>query len=240
MDFKTPATSPQIRSGASDLSRLCLPQAYQDPHRRLAWVNSICCLFLIVGLFGLKPPPVHTKPLSDVPVMVPVVITAPEEQPPKLDAPPPETETPADIAPEQPVVATVVAAETAAAAFAIPVSGPVILAPARYAAPPPIITKTATDATKRTALVAAEADWGGKSDHPEYPLTALRKGRQGKVILEIYFDGAGTLLSVKVLKSSGDRDLDFAARDKVQRDLRLKHPTGAPHIFTWEVNFQLE
>ncbi len=35
-----------------DLARLCLPAAQRDPDRQLAWVNSICLLFLLIGILG--------------------------------------------------------------------------------------------------------------------------------------------------------------------------------------------
>src|SRR5204862_182226 len=67
-----------------------------------------------------------------------VELTPQEEQPkPVNEEKPPDQETPPEVTPDVPVVATVVAADPKAVAFAVPVNGPVILAPARYAAPPP-------------------------------------------------------------------------------------------------------
>ena len=37
-----------------ELARLCLPAANRDPNRKLAWVNSICILFLLIGIFGAR------------------------------------------------------------------------------------------------------------------------------------------------------------------------------------------
>ena len=87
---------------------------------------------------GFDPPRVHIKPLSEVTEIVPIVITPPEESPPpKPDEQPPEQETTAEVTTDIPVIATVVAANPTAAAFAVPVEGPVVLAPVKYAAPPP-------------------------------------------------------------------------------------------------------
>jgi len=38
----------------SELARFCLPAATQDATRKLAWANSICIFFLLIGLVGAK------------------------------------------------------------------------------------------------------------------------------------------------------------------------------------------
>src|SRR5262245_22723196 len=119
---------------SGDLARLCLPQEYRDAYRKLAWVNSVCVLFLVIGVIGLNPPPVVVPQLPPLNVVVPVVIQRPAEQPkPETKT---ETETPPEteeVVVDRPVVATVVAANPANVAFALPVKGPVILVPAKYA-----------------------------------------------------------------------------------------------------------
>src|ERR1041385_1794168 len=105
------ATMPEY-SVASELSQLCLPREYKDPNRRLAWANSVCCLFLLIGLVGLRPPKTIVRPLSTPNEVIPVVLTPPEEQPkPTTEEKPPDPETTPEIAPDVPVVATVVAAD---------------------------------------------------------------------------------------------------------------------------------
>lgn len=225
---------------ASDLSKLCLPSEYQDANRRLAWANSICLLFLAVGLAGLKPPPVHLRPMTDVTEVVPIVIIQPEDTPPPpTTEPQPEPEPTTEVAPDQPVVATVVAANPSAAAFAVPVQGPVILAPARLAAPPPANLNRQTTSSKPVALQSSEEDWGGSSNQPMYPSIAQRSGYQGTVSLEIAFDPAGAVLSVKLLKSSGYSSLDNAAIEKVKKNLHLRMPPGEVRVFTKEFTFRL-
>jgi hypothetical protein len=125
MESSASAASPHHYALSSDLARLSLPQEYKDASRRLAWVNSICCAFLLIGIVGLKPTQVRIKPLTEVTDIVPVIITPPEE-PPKPVTPeqPPEPDQPTETTPDAPVVATVVAANPAAAAFAVPVEGP--------------------------------------------------------------------------------------------------------------------
>jgi len=69
----------------SELARFCLPAPERDSYRRLAWVNSLCLMFLLIGVFGAQnklPVPKHAAPLEQP---VPVVIEP-------LPATPPPTE----------------------------------------------------------------------------------------------------------------------------------------------------
>ena len=61
----------------SELARLCLPLAFEDPNRRLAWVNSICLLFLAVALVGWRAPDVLFQPFENPQEFIPIV-----DQPP--------------------------------------------------------------------------------------------------------------------------------------------------------------
>jgi len=123
MDFPTATANPSSFTEASDLSKLCLPQEYKDTNRRLAWINSICVLFLAIGIVGLKPPPVHVRPLSEVTEIVPIVITPPEDTPPPPKTEQTEEPEPApDNAPETPVVAVVVATSGRPAIIAIAIT----------------------------------------------------------------------------------------------------------------------
>jgi TonB family protein len=239
MTSSASAASPHDYALSSDLARLSLPQEYKDANRLLAWINSICCAFLLIGIVGLNPPKVRIKPLSEVTDVVPVIITPPEELPkPVTTEQPPETEQPTEATPDTPVVATVVAANAAEAAFAVPVEGPVILKPMRYAAPPPREVRPTVN-NKPVALSSSEEDWGGQSNQPEYPSLAKRNGYQGTVVLEINFDASGNFVSVKVNKGSGYSVLDNAAVDKVKKHLRLRHPPGEARTFTKQFTFQL-
>src|SRR5579859_3128952 len=50
----------------SELARAALYAAERDPNRKLAWVNSICILVLLIGIFGSKPASIRIKPLPPV------------------------------------------------------------------------------------------------------------------------------------------------------------------------------
>ena len=220
-----------------DLAQLCLPQEYSDANRSLAWVNSIGALFLIIGVIGLNPSAITRRELPPLNDTVPVIIQ-PEEQPePEIKNETEKPSEPEEMTTDQPVVATVVAANPATVGFALPVKGPVIISAARYAAPPAREIKSTQGPVTR--LARDDEDWGGRSDRPEYPSLALRRGYQGRVLLEIAFDAGGTILSVTVKSSSGYLMLDEAAVQKVKTDLRLRTPPGSPVVFQKEITFQL-
>jgi len=61
----------------SDLAQFCLPAATRDANRKLAYVNSICLLFLVVGLAGLNPPKIEQKVPEPIQEFVPVEIVQP-------------------------------------------------------------------------------------------------------------------------------------------------------------------
>jgi periplasmic protein TonB len=183
---------------SSDLAKLCLPAATRDPNRKLAYVNSICFLFLIVGLVGLKMPRPYVRPLPEVTEIVPVVFTPPDQPPPQqTDQPQDQPEETRDAPLDAPVIATVVAADPTAVKFAVPVSGPVILAPARFAAPPPPQVKAPPAQPTRFVPTGKEA---GTYPWPrEYPRQALLQRQEGTVTLlvEVGADGAPTSVTVK-------------------------------------------
>ena len=239
MDFTASTIAPGGYHVASDLSKLCLPQEYKDSNRRLAWVNSICCLFLMIGLVGLKAPRVYVKPLSEVTEVVPVVIVPLEDTTlPKPTEQPPEPEPTAETTTEAPIVATVVAADASTAAFGVPVEGPVVLAPTRFAAPPPprTVRPPSGDATK---YVPSVGDWGGHP-LPDYPGIAIRMGYQGTVTLLVTVDPSGAVTDVQLIKSSGYKVLDDAALDHVRKHLRLRSPPGEIRHHPLDVVFKLQ
>ena len=66
-----------------ELARLCLPEAGRDPDRLLAWANSVCLAFLLIGLFGARRGLVDIRavpPLDEpVPVITEPVVVPPQE-----------------------------------------------------------------------------------------------------------------------------------------------------------------
>jgi protein TonB len=58
---------------------------------------------------------------------------------------------------------------------------------------------------------------------PVYPITALREGVEGTVLLRVLVDEQGKPIQVLILESSGSHSLDMAARDHVLAAWRF-HP----------------
>src|SRR5438552_17170386 len=117
---------------SSELAKLCLPAEFKDSYRRLAWVNSICFLFLVVGLVGFKAPKVVVRPLKKPPEIMEVYLPPPEQ--PKVEPQvKPEEPEPQEQPAETPEVAIVAAAaDPSAVAFAVPVEGAMAVKNARF------------------------------------------------------------------------------------------------------------
>lgn len=220
----------------SELARLSLPGEYKDTNRRLAWVNSICALFLAIGLVGLKPPGLVVRELNRPDDIVPVIFTQPEEAQPEEPEPKPDEKPPdPSVLDESPVVATVVALNTPAVAFAIPVKGPTILAPARFAAPPPPPSGR-SEAPRATRFNPNAGD--RSTPQPDYPRLALQRGYQGTVIVNFTVQPSGEISSVEVAQSSGFTILDDAAVNTIRKYWRFA--PGALRYHFVPIVFQLK
>jgi TonB family protein len=237
-----PNAAPSLNYRLSDeLARLSLPGEYKDSYRKLAYANSICLLFVTIGLIGIKSPGIITRPLSQLNEPVPVVFTPPEEQPkleqPKADEEPPPQDQPLDAPQIAPIVAAV---DSPAVAFAVPVEGAVTIAKeARLAAPPPPVTQQQQTAPKGPVQFNPNGNSnGGSYPKPEYPRLALRNQYQGTVMILFTVDELGKVSEVKLQKSSGFGSLDEAALETVKN--RWRFPPGKPGMYITPVQFQLQ
>lgn len=204
----------------SDLAKLCLPQTFKDENKRLAWVLSVCTLFLFIGLIGLKPPKIVVKPLSQPTEIVPVIFNPPEEQlkPEEQQRPDEQNEPQPDEITDQPVIATVAVPYSPDVAFAVPVKGPVAVTTAvRFATPPPA---NLTVAPRPTTFNPRTSD-GGYYPDPPYPRAELMARHEGKVVLYVIVDATGSLQSVTVKDSSGWPGLDRHAAEWVKNRWRF-------------------
>lgn len=246
-ESSAPAQSPLAPSSAfpngpreyqlsDDLARLCLPQEWKDSYRTLAWVNSICFLFLVVGLIGLKHPKVIQKQLSKLDEPVPVIFQQPEEPPKAEPEPKQEEEQPQDKPTETPQVVNVVAAaDPTSVAFAVPVQGAVAIASAAHlATPPPPVNQ----APPRAVQFNPSSAGGGSYPDPHYPSIALRNHYQGTAVVEFVVDEAGRLVSVKLQKSSGFPVLDEEALETIKN--RWRFAPGKPGYFYKPFTFQIQ
>lgn len=224
----------------SDLARMCLPAEFKDSYRFLAYANSVCFLFLVVGLIGLKTPELFIRDISPAPDPIPVVLNEPEVVPPERTPEPEEFTPPTDQPVETPQVQVVVAVpDSPDVTFAVPVTGAVVVAASpRAATPPPPgqIVRQAAPPTP-TAFNPRTIQDGGYYPPPNYPAKAQRDQQEGTVVVEIAVAAAGDVKSARVFKSSGHLALDDAALAVVKN--LWKFPPGQERLYRWSCVFNL-
>lgn len=220
----------------SDLARLCLPQAMEDATRKLAYANSICLLFLLIGLIGIKPPHIERADGNQQADVVPVSFTPPGERPPAgLPKPADETQISAPPA-EVPQVAPVVAASSANVAFAVPVAGPVVVAstPQFIGGAPASPPKSGK---RNVREFSAGAETGGQFPSPTYPREDLQARHEGRVLLNVVINADGTFGEISIQDSCGYSSLDRHALNWVKRHWHF--PPGAVRYYLVPIQFQI-
>ncbi|MDB6056927.1 MAG: tonB [Verrucomicrobiales bacterium] len=208
---QTLESSPVLREPS--LATIATSRRDEDEWRPLAWVTSICVLFLIIGLLGLRARPLAEPAPTQRVQIVPVVFTPPE-LPKKLQPAVVDTTTPqpTPVAPTTPVVA---ATEPAQVAFPVPVQSPVVIVTPQFAPPPAIqIRAPAAVATEFNTDSAAH----GYFQKPKYPASELAAHHDGRVMLSIVVSKDGKPQSVAIKESSGWPKLDSAAAEKARKD----------------------
>jgi len=229
-----PPNLPTTRAPAyelkDELARLSLPAANRDANLKLAWVNSICFVFLLIGILGARRGLIAIKPVPPLQEIIPVVIEPlilpPQETTEKKE--PPRAEKP-DVTP---VVAVTLPAPNIN--FSIPTIGTLVVPAALASAPPLKPMETA-------AQIGTVGSTGTAGDRPQppYPKIALGAGQQGTVQLTLGGDEAGNIVSVDLKESSGFPILDRATVHFIKRHWRL--PAGtANRIFETSITYQLQ
>ncbi len=139
-------------------------------------------------------------------------------KPVKLDKPLPVTPKPTPPPPQQLVAETPVLAASepvAPAPPAVPTPAPVI------AAPTPVVAAPAPAAPAKPAGPVSLAEDLSVScpdrAPPAYPLSARRRGEQGRVVLRVELDERGQIARAQVATSSGSSQLDEAALAAVRQ-----------------------
>ena len=207
-----------------ELSRLGLTTARREPERKLAWVNSVCLLFLVIGILGARQGVIAIKPVPPIREAVPVVVQ-PTVRPPEPVAARPESETPRD-APR----VLVALPNSPGVNFGVPTAGTLVV-PAALAAPLPMASAPVRSLQTTGA--------GGDRPEPPYPSIALQTGEQGTVVLLLRGDETGRVISAEVKESSGFPVLDHATVDFIQRHWRLPAGSGG-RLFRTSVTYQLQ
>jgi len=207
-----------------ELARVCLSTARRDPERKLAWVNSVCILFLLIGIFGARQGVIAIKSVPPIRETVPVVVQ-PAVLPPQAVAPKPEQAQPIN----QPRV-LVALPNAPDVNFGIPTAGTLVVPAALASAPQPAPVQIRS--LNNTGA-------GGERPEPPYPPIAMQTGEQGTVVLLLTGDDAGNVLSVDVKKSSGFPVLDHATVDFIKRHWRLPTNTGT-RLFQTSITYKLQ
>ncbi|HKW28874.1 MAG TPA: TonB family protein [Verrucomicrobiae bacterium] len=208
----------------NELARLCLPPASREPERKLAWVNSVCILFLLIGILGARQGVIAIKPVPPIRQEVPIVVQ-PTVLPPQAVAPKPE------LAQQNNQPRVLVALPNAPNVnFGVPTVGTLVV-PAALASAPQIAPMRISSLSNTGA--------GGDRPEPPYPPIARETGEQGTVKLLLGADAAGNVVSIDVKESSGFPVLDRATVDFIKNHWRL--PAGEGNrLFETSITYLLQ
>jgi TonB family protein len=212
-----------------ELARMCLSSAGRDANQKLAWVNSICLVFLLIGLFGARRGLIAIRPAPPLEQIIPVVVE-PMPLPPqatlqKKEQVKTENQTPrvAVVIPSAPNIS-----------FSVPTVGSLVVPASLASAPPlePMRTQTAVNLLNNTGA-------GGERPQPPYPKIALENAMQGSILLLLGGDAAGNVTSIEVKESSGFPFLDRTTVDFIKQHWHL--PTGAGgQLFQTRITYKIQ
>src|SRR5665213_1795156 len=198
----------------SDLARVCLPAPGRTAPRRLAWANSICLLFLLVGVVGNQSRLSARKAAPPLEQPAPVIIEPlPLVSPPAVEAKPDESQND-DPKPLTPSIQAVTL-ETPAIHFAVPTPGN-LLAPMSVAPTPAETPLKQAAPVKRAPTRIQSSGAGGERPNPVYPRMYQEMGIQGTVVLQFTVNDAARVVSVGIKRSSGSSALDQHTADFIK------------------------
>jgi protein TonB len=212
-----------------ELARFCLPPASRDVNLKLAWVNSICILFLIIGIVGARRGMISIKPVPPIREIIPVVLE-PTTLPPQAAEKKEQTEEEKN---NQPRI-VVALPNSPNVSFPVPTIG-ALVAPAALASAPPLKPLEAP------AQIGSISNTGAGGDRPEppYPSLLQQHGEQGTIVLLLGSDDAGNVISVDVKESTGFPFLDRTAVEFIKTHWHL--PTNAgTHLFQTTITYKLQ
>jgi len=222
----------------SELARVGLHATDRDPNRKLAWVNSICILFLLIGIAGSRPASIRIKPLPPV-AEVNAAIVEPLPPPPQVQSaqqnPEPQNDQEQPTAPQ--VVVVTLNAPTID--FSVPTIGNLLVPNAIAKAPPVAPLKQPVAPLHALPTVLNNTGNAGERPQPPYPKIALDQGEQGAVMLRMTVDDAGLIKTIEVAQSSGFPVLDHSALEFVKRHWSVAPGKGA-RIYEATIHYKLQ
>jgi TonB family protein len=212
-----------------ELARFCLPTANRDPNLKLAWVNSICILFLLIGIVGARRGVISIKPVPPIHEIVPVILEPMTALPQAIEN---KKQTEEDKNNQPRIVVAIPNAPNVS--FSVPTIGTLVAPAALASAPPPEPLETSAQIGSINNTGA-----GGERPQPPYPRMAIENGEQGTVVLLLGGDDAGNVISVDVKESSGFPFLDRATVEFIKTHWHL--PTNAgTRLFQTSITYQLK
>jgi protein TonB len=182
----------------NELARYSLASKGGDGNLKLAWVNSVCVLFLIIGIVGARRGVISIKTLPPIREVVPVVVI-PVTLPPQKAVQPKKEQSQQQ---NQPRV-FVALPNTPNVNFSVPTIGNIV-APGQMAPAPPL---NPMQPQEQIASVG-NTGTGGERPQPPYPQLAMQNGEQGTIVLLLSTDASGNVVTVDVKRSSGFPFLD--------------------------------
>jgi len=234
------ATGPGRAKGyelRSELARLGLRATEADADRKLAWVNSVCLVFLLIGFAGSRPARIHIRRLPPAQVATAAIV---EPLPPPPQARPeeqPQERNEQDTSEAPRVV--VVTPDAPNINFSIPTVGNLLVPAAMAQAPPAMPLKTVAPLKQLPPAFINSTGSGGERPEPPYPKIALEQAQQGSVTLRMTVDEAGRVETVEVAQSSGFPVLDRSAVDFVKRHWTVPTGKGA-RVYEATITYKLQ
>jgi TonB family protein len=210
-----------------DLSRLCLTSARRDPNQKIAWVNSVCILFLIIGIAGARRGIILIKPVPPIHEIVPVVVE-PISVPLQMIQ---NNERPVEN--NQPRVVVAIP-NTPNISFSVPTIGTLIV-PAALASAPPLKPLQAPEQISSICNTGVR----GERPQPPYPRLAMENGEQGTIVLLLGGDAAGNVVSIDVQESTGFSFLDQTTVTFIKTRWHLPTNLGT-HLFQTTIAYKLQ
>ena len=222
----------------SELARVGLHATDGDPDRKLAWVNSICTLFLLIGIVGSTPASIRIKPLPRI-EEVNAAIVEPLPPPPQVTSDQQNQEPQNDQ--EQPDIpqVVVVTLESPTINFSVPTIGNLLVPSAIAQAPPVAPVKQSVAPLHNLPTVLNTTGKSGERPQPPYPKIALDQGEQGSVMLRMTVDDAGLIKTIEVAQSSGFPVLDHSALEFVKRHWTVP-PASGTRTYEATINYKLQ
>jgi periplasmic protein TonB len=214
----------------SELARYSLPSERPDSNLKLAWVNSICILFLIIGIFGARQGIISIRNVPPIRQIVPVVVM-PKALPPQA-AVPQKREQPRQQ--NQPARIFVALPNAPNIRFSVPTIG-TLVGPADLASAPPLNPLQAP----AQVVSLGNTGTGGERPEPPYPQLAMQTGEQGTIVLLLQSDAAGNVASIEIKQSSGFPYLDHATVEFIKTRWHLPTDTGT-RLFQTSITFKLQ